>query len=205
MKIRTLVILAAILGSATFCRADITNTTFSAYSDGVMSCKFGTLTPLGDHNFQQSVDADQYIFATGDMWGDILSDSDADPSLTLNHTIDNDTAYIWTDYHLTITLDKTFTLSGVNVANPGWYSVVTAPSQVGSDWIGYIDYYSGTPVGIGQILNFGYTMTFTGSASFSEDLTPTTSVPEPTAAGCFLLGLGALAVCQRFTKNRRSL
>jgi hypothetical protein len=29
-------------------------------------------------------------------------------------------------------------------------------------------------------------------------------VPEPTTAGCFLLGLGALVCCQRFTKNRRS-
>jgi hypothetical protein len=29
-------------------------------------------------------------------------------------------------------------------------------------------------------------------------------VPEPTTAGCFLLGLGALICCQRFTKNRRS-
>jgi len=29
-------------------------------------------------------------------------------------------------------------------------------------------------------------------------------VPEPTTAGCFLLGLGALACFQRFTQNRRS-
>jgi hypothetical protein len=30
------------------------------------------------------------------------------------------------------------------------------------------------------------------------------TVPEPTTAGCFLLGLGALACFQRFTQNRRS-
>jgi hypothetical protein len=29
-------------------------------------------------------------------------------------------------------------------------------------------------------------------------------VPEPTPAGCFLLGLGALVCIQRFTQNRRS-
>jgi len=29
-------------------------------------------------------------------------------------------------------------------------------------------------------------------------------VPEPTTAGCFLLGLGALVCCQRFTQKRRS-
>jgi hypothetical protein len=34
------------------------------------------------------------------------------------------------------------------------------------------------------------------------DLAP---VPEPTTAGCFLLGLGALACFQRLTQNRRSL
>jgi hypothetical protein len=31
-----------------------------------------------------------------------------------------------------------------------------------------------------------------------------TPVPEPTTAGCFLLGLGALACFRRFTQNRRS-
>jgi len=30
------------------------------------------------------------------------------------------------------------------------------------------------------------------------------AVPEPTTAGCFLLGLGALIFVQRFTQNRRS-
>ena len=29
-------------------------------------------------------------------------------------------------------------------------------------------------------------------------------IPKPTTAGCFLLGLGALACFQRFTQNRRS-
>ncbi len=29
------------------------------------------------------------------------------------------------------------------------------------------------------------------------------AVPEPTTAGCFLLGLGALVCCQRFTQKRR--
>jgi hypothetical protein len=36
--------------------------------------------------------------------------------------------------------------------------------------------------------------------SFSGSL----SVPEPTSAGVLLLGLGALACCQRYAKNRRS-
>jgi hypothetical protein len=39
------------------------------------------------------------------------------------------------------------------------------------------------------------------STSFSGSLSV---VPEPATAGCFLLGLSALAFCRRFTKNRRS-
>ena len=35
-------------------------------------------------------------------------------------------------------------------------------------------------------------------------IAPIAPVPEPTTAGCFLLGLGALVCCQRFIKNRRS-
>jgi len=44
-----------------------------------------------------------------------------------------------------------------------------------------------------------------GSGPYSTSFSGSISVvPEPTTVGCFLLGLGALACCQRFTKNRRS-
>jgi hypothetical protein len=46
-----------------------------------------------------------------------------------------------------------------------------------------------------------YTTSFSGSISVSGS---GTTVPEPTTAGCFLLGLGALIGCQHFPKNRRS-
>ena len=64
---------------------------------------------------------------------------------------------------------------------------------------------AGVPVpSISGMLDFNYSMTFTGGASFQEELMPST-VPEPTTAGCFLLGLGGLVCWQRFIKNRRSL
>jgi hypothetical protein len=42
------------------------------------------------------------------------------------------------------------------------------------------------------------------AAPASANIDSITVVPEPTTAGCFLLGLGALVCFQRFTKNRCS-
>jgi hypothetical protein len=195
MKIRIPTVLVALLTGVTLSRADITNTTLSAYSDGVMYCNFSDLTQIGLHDFQQSMYGDHLTFATGTVYGDILTDTETDPSLNLLHSIDNDTAFTWTDYHLKITLNKTFSLSNVTVDN-GWTSIITLPTQVGSDWIGYIDYYSGTPILSGGTLNFGYTMSFVGSVSFSEELTPT-SVPEPGTSVLLVCGLMGWFVTRR--------
>jgi hypothetical protein len=193
MKMRALLTMAVLCAGVTFSRANITNTTLSAYSDGVMYCSFSDLTQIGSHEFQLGIDVYHNVFGTGAMGGNIYTDTPEDPSLNLLHSIDNDTGITWTGYHLKITLSQFFSLSNVTVDN-GWSSVITAPMQVGSDWIGYIDYYSGTPIPNLGTLNFGYTMTFTGSVTFSEQLTPT-SVPEPgtiTLLACGLMGLFVL-------------
>jgi len=46
-----------------------------------------------------------------------------------------------------------------------------------------------------------FTTSYDNGGGGTADVFP---VPEPTTAGCFLLGLGALACCQHFSKNRRS-
>jgi hypothetical protein len=197
MKIRILAAVAAVLAGVTFSRADITNTTLWAYNDGVMYCSFSGLTQIGSHEFQLSAYGDHLTFDTGNIYGDILTDTETDPSLNLLHSIDNDTGTIWTDYHLQITLNKTFSITNVTVDN-SWTFVVTTPTLMGSDWIGYIDYYAGNLIPNGGTLNFGYTMTFVGSVSFSEDLTPTSVlVPEPGAFALLVCGLMGLLVRQR--------
>ncbi|MGB8370902.1 MAG: hypothetical protein ACLPYZ_08600 [Limisphaerales bacterium] len=50
-----------------------------------------------------------------------------------------------------------------------------------------------------------FTLAFAGESNYNVTFdTEATPVPEPTTAGCFLLGLGALVCFQRVTKNRRS-
>jgi PEP-CTERM motif len=194
---------AALLLCCSVSRADITGFNLAADGDGVMTCSTYGFETNAPGDYQLTVYGDHNSFEAGHILGNILTDG-TDPSLTLNHTIDNDTGFIWTDYHLKITLDKTFTLTGVNVANIGWYSVVTAPTADGfGNYVGYIDYYSGNPVPIGQLLTFGYTMTFTGTVAFSEELMPTTSVPEPASVTFLLLGMGALVGTWRLKQGKQ--
>jgi len=204
MKIRILAIVAALLAGAGLSRADITGVNIWSYNTDVMTCSCGSLTGSSG-NYQLGIDGTQLAWASGSIGGTITTDgAGTDPTLQLGEVINNDTEYAWYDYHVTITMSQPFSFSNVGVANYGWTFNTTAPVLVGSDWIGYVDYYAGTPVQPdNSILNFSLAVTFTGSTSFEEDLMPST-VPEPTTTGCFLLGLGALICCQRFTKNRRS-
>jgi hypothetical protein len=81
----------------------------------------------------------------------------------------------------------------------------------GNAWAVYVGNYPGTlQDGINQAAAdlgsspIDFTGTYTlGGAQGSATVT-FEPVPEPTTAGCFLLGLGALVCFQRFTQNRRS-
>jgi hypothetical protein len=204
MKIRILAILAALLAGAGFSRADIIGNTLADDGDGVITCNVYGFATNGPGDFQLSIDGTHNLWDAGHILGNIIAD-ETDPKLTLYESIDNDTGIAWGDYHVKVTMSKPFTFSNVGVANSGWtYTPPAAPVLVGSDWIGYIDYYGySNPVLALGTLDFNYAMTFIGSASFCEELTPS-PVPEPTTTGCFLLGLGALVCFQRFIQTRRS-
>jgi hypothetical protein len=203
MKMRMLAIMAGLMACASLSRADIVSNSIAADNDGVMSCYTYGFLKTGDHAFQLSIDGSHNLWDAGHIQGGIYTDTELDPTLTLDNQIDNDTGVVWNDYHVKVTMNKSFSFSNVAVTNGGWTFNTTAPVQIGSDWIGYIDYFAGNLVPNGGTLDFSYAISFIGSVSFQEELTPST-VPEPTTAGCFLLGLGALAFCQRFAKNRRS-
>jgi hypothetical protein len=196
MKIRMLAIMAALLAGAGFSRADIIGNTIAADGDPVMTCYTYGFLKTGDHAFQLSIDGSQNLWDYGHIQGDIITDTETDPTLALFNEIDNDTASAWGDYHVKVTMSKPFTFSNIGVANSGWTFNTTAPVLVGSDWIGYINYFAGTPVLVGDPLDFNYSMTFTGGASFQEELMPST-VPEPGTFALTICGLTGLLVKRR--------
>ena len=200
MKLRILAILAALLAGATFTHANIISQNLADDHDGVLTCSTYDFLQTGSTDFQLSIDGVHHVIDPGHILGDIITDTDTDPSLTLLHSIDNDTGFTWTDYHVKVTMNKFFTFSNVTVANNLWYANVTAPTLVGSDWIGSIDFFSGDPVPNLSTLDFGYKMTFVGSVAFAEELTPT-SVPEPTTVTFMVCGLMGLFVLQRRTAS----
>ena len=196
MKIRILAIVAALLAGAGLSRADITGVNIWSYNTDVMTCSCGSLTGSSG-NYQLGIDGTQLAWASGSIGGTITTDgAGTDPTLQLGEVINNDTEYAWYDYHVTITMSQPFSFSNIGVANSGWTYNPTAPVLVGSDWIGYIDYYAGTPVPNGGTLDFSLSIAFTGTTSFEEDLMPST-VPEPGTFALIVFGLTGLLVMGR--------
>jgi hypothetical protein len=123
-------------------------------------------------------------------------------SLWFDETLDNDTTFAWTDYHIDIGMADVFTISHTNVTAPtDWTFIVTdpmpglIPNGEGPGYVGRIDYYIGTgsPIAIGAEAEFGFEIpSFTGAGTYSTAQTPT---PEP--ATMTLLCIGALALTRR--------
>jgi len=133
--------------------------------------------------------------------GSITTDTEGfDPTVGIIEDVQNDTSFAWTDYHIAIGMNKTFSILNTGLMTPdGWYSVITAVAPGitptgGNGWVGTVDYYQGTgdPVAIGDDGLFGFKVSFTGSTLYCTGQNPT---PEPTMI--ILLGLGAIAVIKR--------
>lgn len=133
--------------------------------------------------------------------GNFITDTELDPTVWIAETVDNQTNFAWTDYHITIGMTKTFSISTSVIAPDYWTSVVTQPTtggqplpNGGTGWLGTIDYYvdAGAPIGIGGSGDFGFKVSFVGSVAFCTEQIPT---PEP--ATMALLSLGALVLRRR--------
>lgn len=197
MKIRMLAIMVALLAGVGFSRANIIGTTLADDGDGCITCNVYGLTNISSGNFQLNIDGTQHQWGPGHIFGSILTDTETDPTLALIESINNDTGLTWGDYHVQVTMSNPFTFPNVGVANSGWTFNTTAPVLVGSDWIGYINYFGyGNPVLAGVTLDFNYSISFTGSVSFQEQLTPS-SVPEPGTFTLMVCGLTGLLDMRR--------
>ena len=122
-------------------------------------------------------------------------------ALWFDETLNNDTDFAWTGYHIDVGMADAFTISHTNVIAPtDWTFIVTDPIAGlipggGSGYVGTIDYYIGTgsPIAIGAEAEFGFEIpSFTGIGTYSTAQTP---IPEP--ATMTLLCIGALALLRK--------
>ena len=115
-----LAILAALLAGAGFSRADIIRNSIAADNDGFMSCYTYGFLKTGDHAFQLSIDGSHNSWDVGHIQGDIITDTESEPTLTLDNQIDNDTGVTWNDYHVKVTMNKSFSFSN---PEPGTFAI----------------------------------------------------------------------------------
>jgi hypothetical protein len=166
-----------------------------------------------------------YSGSTLSMWGTqygnpahMLGWMDAtdplDPTLTLGNSVNNDSGLTWLGYQVNVimSIPFSFTTPGPTVNNPpasDWYiaGVVTPVLQVGGPYVGLYEgtlfFNAGTPVGIGDELDYLYSISFAGSTHYSftqEAFAYETMVPEPSAL--VLGGLGGLMFALRLRRNR---
>jgi len=196
--------MVVVLACATFSYATITSNTLASDGDGVITCDVYAMVTNTDNTFEIGIDGVHHNVTDpwnpGHILGDIISDSETlDPKLTLDNEIDNDTGYSWGDYHVQVTMTKSFTFDNVGVDTTGWtVSSITQPTTMDNiTWTGYIDYVGyGDPVLVNGTLDFGYRMTYIGSTSFCEQLTPS-PVPEPGTFVLLACGLMGLLVMRR--------
>jgi hypothetical protein len=155
----------------------------------------------------QSVSINGYQNNYGSIGLSIMTDTPADPTLTVNNSINNQSSFVWTEYIVSVAMNQSFSINSAGVVAPGgWTANITQPgAPVAGVYTGIIDYLGGTPVaiypGANSILNYGYQVTFSGSTSYSltESANP---VPEPSMAAFLVISgtlLGGLMVFRRRT------
>jgi hypothetical protein len=143
------------------------------------------------------------FWGPGHVSGDITAPDD--PTLRITQYITNDTTFEWTDYHITIGMNKTFSfVSGGLVMPDGWTANIIGPTDGlplpgdtphGTGWVATINYVmgpEGSPIALDAEGMFGFKVLFAGSVEYCTAQVPT---PEPATIG--LLGLGAMALLRR--------
>jgi hypothetical protein len=204
MKIRSIFLAVAVVSCAalsSIAGGTITNVDLASDGDGAIDC-YMYLT--GSAWESVSIDGIQH-FGPGHIVGQIQTDTELDPTLTLNNTIDNDTGFAWSGYLVNIYLNKPFTIPTVPTLNApaGWSlsTYVTPAFNTGTNYMASILFVGGTPIPdiTGQI-DFTYQISFAGSASFTEELIPI-AVPEPTALS-LVLGGGLVLAARRISRRQ---
>lgn len=202
---KRLSLILVVVGGLLYCstsKANITNVVFQSDGDGaIIDCPVYTWS--GDvSSLSVPIKGDQlwgpaHVSGIIDTTGPI-----GDPSLTISSAIVNDTAFTWTAYQVNVYMNNSFTLSGQAVTlPPDWGATIAqAPAWNGTQYEGQLLFTAGTPVMVGDELDFGYTVSFSGATSFvfTQEMIP---IPEPGTFG--FLAVGALLLGATLTAGRR--
>jgi hypothetical protein len=200
------VLISIVLGGLTCfgAKANITDVTYASDGDGAIVCPVYTWSGSATE-YDAPIYGDQY-WGPAHVEGCITTDTTEDPTLILGSAIDNDTSFAWTAYQVNVYMNNNFTLSAANVTLPADWTLasiqltaVPVVSPHGS-YEAQLVFTSGTPVAVGDELDFSYKISFSGSTSYSftQEMIP---VPEPGTIG--FLAAGALLLAGFGTARQR--
>lgn len=208
-KLVVALIAIATLALVSTAQASITNAWWDADGDGVLECSTTSWDPITSTLWMEG--AHCYDTA-GHMEGLIQTDTPLDPTLTLSGSVQNQTSFAWIGYQIKIRMSVpwNWTTPGPTIENPplyDWFITSQAgPWHIGGGiYEGIFDYSSGTPVGVGETLNWLYSIDFSGGLNiqFTQEMIPwSTQIPEPGSLA--LVGLGGLMLVHRLRRNRRA-
>jgi hypothetical protein len=155
-------------------------------------------------NYIMSIGATQ-TSSPGSVAGWFTTDAGGDPTITMDNTINNDTGYAWTSYDVNVYMNQVFTLTSPVVnypttTEPGWTGTITVSPAVwnGTQYEASAVFTGGAPLQVGDVIDFGYQASFTGSVNFTQQLVPVPEeVPEPGTLLLALAGLVGLVAVRR--------
>jgi hypothetical protein len=213
-----LLIVVATFACCSVSNASITNAWWTADTDGNIVCRDwtwnSTQPTLWMCGAQNGVPAQPGPGLPAHMLGTILTDTAEDPTLFLGSSVNNDTGGMWIGYQVNVIMNAPFTFFGTpavaTVPADSWFLAGTvAPSfQVSGPhaglYEGTINFSGGTPLGIGDELDFSYAINFNSALSyaFTQEMIPIFSeVPEPSTVA--LLAVGGLGFALRMRRNSR--
>lgn len=195
-RITPLAAIFVLLAIASVSRAELTNVNCVNDGDGAINCAMtGWGLPNGSSEYYMNIAGSQ-SGVTGHMVGDFTTNTELDPIIKVTNGIENDSPDVWTDYHINVIMNSPFSILSAFVNTPGNWTIATPIQpvvQVGGLynglWLGTINYYSGTPIAIGDELELGYKIKFEGAMSYSYTQEMIYSVPEPSTIAMLLPGL----------------
>jgi hypothetical protein len=106
MRKVSFIIAAVLMATWSYAGASIISSTAMDDEDGALEC-VATWDGTAGEDFAgtMSIDGVQY-WRPGHINGTVITDTELDPTIKIINSIDNDTTFVWTDYHINVSMDR---------------------------------------------------------------------------------------------------